>query len=248
MRTKSEIFKLAVLQVTLLLAFVLAPQVFAQSKAEVGYCEASFSVHLLKISSKPDADELGTFNLCFAASGQVNIGDPYELKSASISSRWSGNAIRDLRIKFDDDGSSSFYTLGKVEASDFGKTVTASDDRGGYVELRIARNTDNNIRIKCIDCRMIDIVKALNTLEHIQFIDANALPKEKKATFNFNAIPVRLVASMLALDADVDMAQYVRIESQDLGRRKEGDGALPRATFTSTYVERYIFLEKSLKE
>lgn len=222
------------------MAFVFAPQVYAGNEAEVGFCSVSFNVYFLNSSSKTTADKLNFIHpICFTASEHDHV-TALPKYGMFVSAKLSGNAISDLEIKVDENGSTNTYRLQDIGEKSFGKIVTAKDGKGGYVELRVIKNAGNYIRIKCIDCKITDIVKALNTLGEIQFINADLLPKEKIITLNFEAISVRLIATILSLEADLDMAQYVRSEK---GEDKRGE-----AVYSATYVERYIFLWKSLKE
>jgi hypothetical protein len=237
MRTKPWVFKYAAVSFALVLTIVVAPQVYAEGKVEVGFCKASFNVSFLKSSSKTTMDK-SSFPICFTAS-EHDYAAAYPKLGLSLSSAWTGDAIRDLEIKVDENVGANTYTAGYIDENSFGKIVKAKDDKGGYVELRVMKNAGNNIRIKCIDCRIVDVVKALNTLKEIQFINVSLLPKKKKVTFNFEAVSVHLIAIILSLEAGMDMAQYVDSEET---RSEAG-----QVTFSESYAERYIFLEKSLK-
>ena len=248
MRTKEEIFKNAISSAALFFAFVLTPQVFAESKAEVGFCSASFNVHFRKSSNRAITERKNfVAPICFTTSEHSHIG-LYPSFGLSIKSKWADNALHDLQIESDENGGKNTYRVEVIDKDNLGKIVAANDNKGGYVELRIVENVGNIIRIKCIDCRIVDVVKALNTLMEIQFINADVLPSEKKITLNFDSIPVPVVASILALEADVDMAQYVHSESVDESTTDEGGKVGTQATISRKYVERYIFLNKSLKE
>ena len=74
MRTKSEILRLVILRSTLFLALCIAPQAFAESKAEVGFCSISFNVYFLKSSNKTIADKPDFVHpICFTASEHDHV-------------------------------------------------------------------------------------------------------------------------------------------------------------------------------